>query len=154
MHNNANVICLGERVVGQGLAFELVDAFLTTAYEGGRHEIANVLKTIFDGKWDITDEELTPLLLENYTAVLLVCDPEGGEPETFCTVKGALGGSLTVNEAGLLTWDAESFVSSFFSPATSSFSIGADCRVLRCTFDGEGNLIGQEDTGETVPYRR
>ncbi len=38
MHNNANVICFGERVVGQGLAFELVDAFLTTPYEGGRHE--------------------------------------------------------------------------------------------------------------------
>lgn len=38
MHNNANVICFGERVVGQGLAFEIVDAFLTTPYEGGRHE--------------------------------------------------------------------------------------------------------------------
>ena len=38
MHNNANVLCFGERVVGAGLAFELVDAFLFTDYEGGRHQ--------------------------------------------------------------------------------------------------------------------
>ena len=37
-HNDANVICFGERVVGQGLAFQLVDAFLETEYEGGRHQ--------------------------------------------------------------------------------------------------------------------
>lgn len=37
-HNDANVICFGERVVGQGLAFQLVDAFLGTEYEGGRHQ--------------------------------------------------------------------------------------------------------------------
>ena len=122
--------------------------------EGGRHEIANVLKTITAGKWDITDEELTPLLRENYTAVLLLCDPESGEARAFYTVKGALGGRLAADGAGRLTWDAERIVSSFFSPATSSFSIGAECRVLRCTFDGEGNLLGQEDTGEAVPYRR
>ncbi len=38
MHNNANVLCFGQRVVGMGLAFELVDAFTDTEYEGGRHE--------------------------------------------------------------------------------------------------------------------
>jgi ribose 5-phosphate isomerase B len=38
MHNDANVLCFGERVVGAGLAFELVDAFLATEYEGGRHQ--------------------------------------------------------------------------------------------------------------------
>ena len=37
-HNDANVICFGERVVGGGLAFKLVDAFLDTEYEGGRHQ--------------------------------------------------------------------------------------------------------------------
>lgn len=36
-HNNANILTFGERVVGQGLALELVDAFLTTEFEGGRH---------------------------------------------------------------------------------------------------------------------
>ncbi len=37
LHNNANVICLGERVIGAGLAIELVDIFLDTPAEGGRH---------------------------------------------------------------------------------------------------------------------
>lgn len=37
LHNDANVLCLGERVVGPGLACELVDLFLSTGFEGGRH---------------------------------------------------------------------------------------------------------------------
>lgn len=38
MHNNANVLCLGERVVGQGLAASIVEVFLATGFEGGRHQ--------------------------------------------------------------------------------------------------------------------
>ncbi len=37
LHNNANVLCLGGRVLGTGLALELVDVFLETEFEGGRH---------------------------------------------------------------------------------------------------------------------
>lgn len=37
-HNDANILCLGGRVVGQGLAAELVDVFLSTEFEGGRHQ--------------------------------------------------------------------------------------------------------------------
>lgn len=37
MHNDANALCLGARVVGAGLAIELVDVFLDTRFEGGRH---------------------------------------------------------------------------------------------------------------------
>ncbi len=36
-HNDANVLCVGDRVLGIGLACELVDAFLGTEFEGGRH---------------------------------------------------------------------------------------------------------------------
>ncbi len=36
-HNNANVLAMGGRVVGVGLALDIVDAFLTTDFEGGRH---------------------------------------------------------------------------------------------------------------------
>jgi ribose 5-phosphate isomerase B len=37
LHNDANVLCLGSRVVGPGLACELADIFLDTDFEGGRH---------------------------------------------------------------------------------------------------------------------
>lgn len=37
-HNDANVLCIGARVVGAGLAVELVDVFLETQFEGGRHQ--------------------------------------------------------------------------------------------------------------------
>ena len=36
-HNDANVLALGARVVGVGLADEIVDLFLATDFEGGRH---------------------------------------------------------------------------------------------------------------------
>ena len=36
-HNNANVLCLGQRVVGPGLALEIADTFLKAEFEGGRH---------------------------------------------------------------------------------------------------------------------
>ena len=37
LHNDANVICMGGRTIGPGLALELVDIFLNTPFEGGRH---------------------------------------------------------------------------------------------------------------------
>jgi ribose 5-phosphate isomerase B len=37
-HNNANVLCLAERITGPGLACALADAFLSSSFEGGRHE--------------------------------------------------------------------------------------------------------------------
>ena len=36
-HNDANMLSMGARVVGEGLALDLVDAFLTAEFEGGRH---------------------------------------------------------------------------------------------------------------------
>ena len=36
-HNNANMLALGERVLGKGLALELVDAWINTEFEGDRH---------------------------------------------------------------------------------------------------------------------
>ena len=38
LHNDANVLCFGARVVGQGLAVDLADIFVDTEFEGGKHK--------------------------------------------------------------------------------------------------------------------
>jgi ribose 5-phosphate isomerase B len=36
-HNDANILCFGERVVGKGVIEEMIEAFANTEFEGGRH---------------------------------------------------------------------------------------------------------------------
>jgi len=38
LHNDANILSMGGRILGVGLALEIVDVFLKTAFEGGRHQ--------------------------------------------------------------------------------------------------------------------
>lgn len=38
LHNNANILCLGERITGEFLAIDIVDTWLNTEFEGGRHQ--------------------------------------------------------------------------------------------------------------------
>ena len=38
LHNDSNILCLGERVTGAGLALDIVDTWLNTEFEGGRHQ--------------------------------------------------------------------------------------------------------------------
>ncbi|MGM0838955.1 MAG: ribose 5-phosphate isomerase B [Bacillota bacterium] len=45
-HNDSNVLAMGERVIGPGLAREIAKVWLTTEYEGGRH--ANRVQKIHD----------------------------------------------------------------------------------------------------------
>lgn len=37
MHNDSNILCLGERITGSGLALDIVDIWIKTEFEGGRH---------------------------------------------------------------------------------------------------------------------
>ena len=121
--------------------------------EGGRHEIASILDYLQENKiLSIGSAELTPIVRENYTAMLLVCDAESGIPQQFYSVKGSMGGRLTYTSAGTLLWDVESIASTFFSPATSSFTIGGSCIIYRYAFIG--NKVIEQKTGETTAYRR
>jgi len=47
-HNEANILCLGERVVGQGLAWSMVQTFLETSFAGERHQRRLDLIELFD----------------------------------------------------------------------------------------------------------
>jgi ribose 5-phosphate isomerase B len=39
LHNDANILAMGERVLGAGLALEILSTFLETEFEGGRHQV-------------------------------------------------------------------------------------------------------------------
>lgn len=124
----------------------------------GRAELTPIFDDLFppDGgmRWGISSDELCAMLREQYTAVLFLCDPDSGEPTQFYSVEGALGADLTVSDDGQLCWDTEHFTEAIFSPATSSFTIAADCAILRYTFAADGTLLGETDTGEVSGYRR
>jgi len=53
-HNNANILCFGERVVGKGVIEEMLEAFVNTPFEGGRH--ANRVEKIESCSFGICDE--------------------------------------------------------------------------------------------------
>lgn len=37
-HNNSNILCLGQRITGECIALEIVDTWLNTDFDGGRHK--------------------------------------------------------------------------------------------------------------------
>ncbi|MBQ9978708.1 MAG: ribose 5-phosphate isomerase B [Clostridia bacterium] len=51
LHNDANVLCIGARVVGAGLAIDLVEAFINAEFEGDRHiKRLSLIEDIENGK--------------------------------------------------------------------------------------------------------
>ena len=48
LHNDANVLCMGGRVLSGGLAEMMVDVFLDTEFEGGRHQNRVDMITAFE----------------------------------------------------------------------------------------------------------
>ncbi len=117
--------------------------------------IEPVIKYIYDNdKTDIISEELTPIVRDIYTAMLLVCDVDSGVPEEVYSVKGGLGLWFEYDDAGQLVWYMESIMSTFFSPETNSFTIGGTVYVYRYTFDSNGVLVSEEDTGQRALFRR
>lgn len=121
----------------------------------GRWEIESILNYLFTNDiFEISSEELTPIVRNNYTAILLVCDPGSGTPEEFYSVDGSLGGKLSLTASGELSWDVESITTTFYSPATSSFTIGGTCYVYKYEFNRSGELITSTKTDEIINFRR
>ena len=50
LHNDSNVMCMGARTTGVGLACELAEIFITTGFEGGRHQRRVDLITALENK--------------------------------------------------------------------------------------------------------
>lgn len=50
LHNDSNVMCMGARTIGCGLAVELAEIFLSTEFEGGRHQRRLDLITSIENK--------------------------------------------------------------------------------------------------------
>ncbi|MGI5874834.1 MAG: ribose 5-phosphate isomerase B [Bacillota bacterium] len=50
-HNDANVLALGARLIGETMAFEIVDVFLRTGFEGGRHSDRVALIAEMEEEW-------------------------------------------------------------------------------------------------------
>lgn len=118
-------------------------------------EIKAILDYVFSlENWNISSEELTPLVRDNYTAMLLICDPDSGTPKEFFSVAGSLGGPLALDAKGNLLWDVHSITSTFFSPATSAYTIAGSCDVFRYCFYADSSLMHQEKTGEIVAFYR
>lgn len=122
---------------------------------GGRADISNILNYIFENKkMDISNEELTKIVRENFTAILLVYNTETEEPEEFYSVNASLGSKLYINENNNLIWETENISDTYFSPYTSSFTIGGACYIYKYEFDEFGNIKGIEKTNEVTIFRR
>lgn len=55
LHNDANILCMGGRVVGAGLAIELADVFLNTEFEGGERHVRRIdqITSIENGTFNV-----------------------------------------------------------------------------------------------------
>ena len=141
---------------------ESIIGYCIEKYNGYKEKLARGETEEKDYKDIVPSEELTPLVRDNYTAVLLICDSESGDPKTFYSVKGSRGGKLAVN-GDRLDWNVNGITSAVYSPVTDIYSrvismdhlaLSGTCKVWRYSFNSDGELLGQADTGETDIFRR
>ena len=130
-------------------------------YWGKDREIGDVFHAVFSDKygWDgrklnIETEELTALFTANYTAVLLVCDPDNVVPKTLYTVPGCLGGELSDETDGSLAWDVNGISRVSVYPEASSFTFRGSGPVQRYLFGADGQLVEKTETDKTFRYTR
>lgn len=121
---------------------------------GAWGEIYGVLHSFYEeGMFlEIPEDKLTERLQENYTAILLVCDPNDGTPKEFYSVRGSLGGKLSKKGSESLMWDVKGIMAAEHSFATSSYTVKGTSFVFRYTFDAAGTLQSSEKTGEIVSF--
>lgn len=83
-HNGANVMCLGSQVVGPGLAKKLVDVFLETKFEGGRHQKRVDKILAYSGGSQFSVQQIIAAVVERVKAALGGTNPSN-DPATSAT---------------------------------------------------------------------
>jgi hypothetical protein len=108
------------------------------------------------GKDGLTDEEVSKFFMENHTAMLMICDPETGDPKSFYTIPGASGGKL-IADGGRLDWEVNRYTEiesvyseDYYQSSGNLAKISAD--KWQYVFSLYGQLVGEKDTGRSVEY--
>ena len=86
-HNDANVLCLGARIVGTGTAIDIVQAFLDTTYEAGRHA-ARVAKINRGDGYAIARESGAEVLSRNLVRIRSVSQEEREQARLLLLANG------------------------------------------------------------------
>ena len=141
--------------------FRYISAYTMFAAEGedefGRPNIAldEEIKALWQQEEKVSEKELIERIRSHYTAVLLRCDIETGEIQTFYSVPGAIADKLEVSESGELTWRLQSLTQAemITTPKGHFGGIRGTSVIYRYIFDAEGNLKEKENTGELATYR-
>lgn len=141
--------------------FRYISAYTMFAAEGedefGRPSIAlyEEIKSLWQQEEKVSEKELIERIRSHYTAVLLRCDIETGELQTFYSVPGAIADKLEVSENGELIWRLQSLTLAEMvtTPKGHFGGIRGTSVIYRYVFDAEGNLKEKESTGELATYR-
>lgn len=115
-------------------------------------ECGEIYRQIADGEYghEIPDETLTRMMRDNYTAVLLICNPDDGLVQVFYSAGGGIGRTLSVALDGRLIWEVLDFAEVHYSPATSAYSFYGIGPVYRYSFLPGGFLLGRETSEGSV----
>ena len=147
--------------VVQGGNYFYISARTMLAGEGedeiGRPNVAlsQEKKTLWEQRDTLSEKELLERIRSHYTAVLLRCDIETGEIESFYSVPGVIADKLEVSDEGKLVWHLQSLTQAEMQeiPNRNAYLIRGTSVIYRYTFDGKANLIKTENTGELATYR-
>ncbi len=113
------------------------------------------LQALWEQEDKASEEELITRIRSHYTAVLLRCDIETGEIQTFYSMPGMIADKLEVSEDGALIWRLQSLTQAEMkeAPRYSGWVVRGTSVIYRYIFDTEGNLTGKEATGELASFR-
>ena len=126
-------------------------------YESGKwtNGLYGLYQEQFGGKTPSAEEQLQ-FMKDHHTAVLLICDPNSGEPQQFYTIPGASGGSLSVND-NQLDWNVNRYVGAKIE-ANETYYLSTGCigliqaDVWQYVFSPYGQIVGEKDTGRSTEF--